>query len=255
MTPIIVTFPVYNRPELLKRVLESWSKVRGVEGVIMEFHCEPSNSGCAALCDAVDFCEKTVWRNPTRLGHALNVLASMNTAFQRTDYAIQALDDFVVSTDILELHDWHRAAYQHDGSVLAMTSGRDVPALPVRRLLKEGRDDDLAAVWRCQLIGANSGFHRHKWEALAARWSEGAANWWGWVNMEWLQSGPGLDVLFPALSRADDIGDYHPSSCFVPDPPQQPYYEVKRARERASGFNRYLEVYGSADRGRLDITD
>lgn len=233
VTPIVVAFPVYNRPDLLRRVLESWSRVRGVENAVMEFHCEPGCAEARELCHAVDFCEKSVFVNPTRLGHHLNVLASMSSAFGRTTYAIQALDDFIVSTDILELHEWHRRNYARDSSVLALTSGRDVPA---------HNRTDLDAVWRCQLIGALSGFHRDKWQKLADRWQEGAANWWEWVNLRWLQSGQGYDVLFPNLSRADDVGDYHPTTCFVADPPPQQYYEVSWARERAHGFTRSIQV-------------
>lgn len=238
MRPVIVAFPVYNRPRLLERVLKSWSRVRGVHDAIFEFHVEPGCDESVQLCEAMDFAEHTVHVNDVRLGHAYNVLKSMTWAFTTTDYAIQALDDFTVSTDILELHNWHRAGFEHDHTVLAMTSGRDVPASPV---------PDLAAVWRCQLIGALSGFHLRKWGMLANRWAEGEANWWGWVNEKWLQSGPRYEVLFPALSRADDIGDHHDSSCFVPDPPPQAYYEVSWARERAIGYQRYVEVLRNAD--------
>lgn len=235
VTPIVIAFPVFNRPELLRRVLESWSRVRGIENAVMEFHCEPGCAEARELCRSADFCRSHLFVNPTRLGHHLNVLSSMNSAFTRTDYAIQALDDFVVSTDILELHQWHRTAYASDPTVLALTSGRDVPA-------QSGAAD---AVWRCQLIGALSGFHRHKWQMLADRWQEGSANWWEWVNLRWLQRPGGYDVLFPALSRADDIGGGGtPSSCFLPDPSPVQYYEVKGSRERARGFTRYVEFVG-----------
>jgi hypothetical protein len=231
VTPIIVAFPVFNRPALLERVLESWSRVRGVERASFQFHVEPGCQESAALCRAVGFAESTTLINPARLGHALNVLASMNTAFRHADYAIQALDDFVVSTDILELHDWHRARYEHDSSVLALTSGRDFAAM----------NPTPHEVWRCKLIGAVSGFHRGKWRMLAERWAEGGANWWAWVNQYWLQEGP-YDVLFPALSRADDIGDYHPTTCFLPDPPPQSYEEVTWAREGGQGYMRTVEI-------------
>jgi hypothetical protein len=233
MSPIVVSFPVYNRPHLLRTVLESWSRVRGIQDAVLEFHCEPGCPEAVRACREVDFTERRVFVNAARLGHALNVLKSMNSAFWEADYAIQALDDFIVSTDILELHAWHRERYRDDPTVLALTSGRDVPA----------PSGGLAGVWRCQLIGANSGFHKAKWEVLASRWTEGAANWWAWVNEYWLQSGQGYDVLFPALSRADDIGDWHPATCFVPDPPPQAYHEMAGIRELATGFTRRVEVY------------
>jgi hypothetical protein len=233
MTPVAVVFPVFNRPHLLDRVLQSWSKVRGVENAVLGFHCEPGCEEAVALCESVDFAARHVYVNAERLGHAENVLRSMDSAFLITDYAIQALDDCLVAADILELHAWHRKNYAADPTVLALTASRDAPA----------PDADLAAVWRCQLIGALSGFHRPKWDMLAGRWHEGTANWWQWVNEHWLQSGPRYDVLFPALSRGEDIGDIHFTSCFASDPPPQAYYEVRQARERACGFARYYEEY------------
>jgi hypothetical protein len=226
--PVVVSFVIWNRPHYLKRVLDGWSKVRGVEDAVLDFHVEPGCDEAAALCEAADFAERHVHVNPERLGHARNVQKSMNWAFHMTDYAIQACEDFLPSSDVLELHAWHRARYRDDPSVLALTSGRDVPA-----------EGGLAAVWRCQLIGALSGFHEHKWDLLDARWKEGLDNWWWWVDSQWCQAG-GWDVLFPALSRADAIAEDH-QSCFVPDPPPQQYHEVQGRRERARGFSRYVE--------------
>lgn len=244
MTPIVVAFPVYNRPHYLKQTLDAWSSVRGIENAVLEFRCEPGCDEAVDLCRAVDFAVSRTSVNKERLGHAGNVLHSMNRAFTATDYAIQAADDFLPSADLLELHSWHRNNYANDSTVLAMTSGRDVPA----------PSGGLAGVWRCQLIGILSGFHRHKWEMLAGRWDEHQVylNWWIWVNTAWLQSGPGYEVLFPALSRAEDIGEFGENplpeswaamrarSSFQADPPLQQYYEVK-SRERAIGLSRWWE--------------
>lgn len=231
MSPVVVAFPVWKRADLLQRTLESWSKVRGVQDAVLEFYCEPGCDESVALCESVDFCTHRVFVNHRRLGHAANVLEAMNNSFCATDYTVLALDDFLVSTDVLELYSWHRDRYRDDPSVLALTAGRDVPA----------PSGGLAGVWRCQLIGACTGFHRDKWQLLARRWGEATdAGWWPWVNREFLQGGPGLDVLFPSFSRADDIGDVHTSTCFIPDPPPQVYYEVK-GREHAQGFYRWWE--------------
>ena len=229
-TPIAVSFVTWNRPEYLRQVLDAWSRVRGIGDAVLEFHCEPGCDKSADLCRAVDFAEARVFVNPYRLGHALNVQKSMNSAFQEADYVIQACEDFVPAADLLELHAWHRDNYRDDPGVLALTAGRDVPA-----------EGGLAAVWRCQLIGALSGFHRHKWGLLDARWHEGLANWWLWVDEQWCQA-DGWDVLFPAISRVDAIAETH-GSCFAADPAPQAYFEVRGKRERARGFDRYVEQY------------
>jgi hypothetical protein len=228
--PVVVSFVVWNRPHYLRRVLDAWSRVRGVDEAVFEFHCEPGCDEAVALCETAGFAEWRVYVNTERLGHARNVQKSMNSAFGFTDYVIQACDDFVPSTDLLELHGWHRDRYAGDPSVLALTAGRDVPA-----------DGGLAAVWRCQLIGALSGFHAHKWAQLDDRWDEGLGNWWEWVDRRWCQAG-GWDVLFPAVSRVGAI-DEEQDSGFAADPPPQQYFEVQGRRERADGFRRYVEVY------------
>jgi len=230
--PITVAFLVCDRPALLWQVLAAWSKVRGVEDARLEFYCEPGSPESVALCEAVDFTERTVTVNPERLGHAWNMHSAMQAAFQRTGYVIQANDDYLPATDLLELHAWHRDYYADDDTVLALTSSRDtIPPF----------FDSLADVWRCGLIGALSGFHQRKWEWLAGRWAEGTANWWQWVNEKWLQSGPCLDVLFPAISRGEDIGDPHPVSFFIADIPPQEYREVTGWRERGYGWQRIIE--------------
>ena len=227
-TPIAVSFVTWNRADRLGRVLDAWSRVRGIGDAVLEFHCEPGCDEVTALCEAVDFAERKVFVNPSRLGHALNVQKSMDSAFRVTDYAIQACDDFVPAADLLELHAWHRARYADDPTVLALTAGRDVPA-----------EGGLAAVWRCQLIGALSGFRRDKWQLLSGRWAEGADNWWWWVDRHWCQEG-GWDVLFPALSRVWAIAE-EPEPSFADDIPPQEYFEVQGKRERADGFQRYVE--------------
>lgn len=241
MTPAAVAFPVWNRPHYLKQVLAAWSEVRGISDAQLEFHCEPGCDEAVSLCEAVDFTSRRVVVNKERLGHAWNVFASMNSAFTVSDYVIQALDDFLPSADLLELHSWHRQKYAADDTVLALRSGTD-----------HQQDGGLPAVWRTQLAGALMGFHRRKWEMLARRWDEGAGNWWMWVNHSWCLPG-GLDILAPAVSRAEDIGEtgsnalpepweiMRARSSFTANPPPQEYREVLGKRER--GFARFVEEY------------
>ena len=232
---IAVAFPVHNRPDLLGRVLDGWAKVRGAQDAVFVFCCEPGCDDAVDLCKAVDWADCHVTVNDGTLGHAWNTFKSMQAAFGLADYAVQANDDYLPATNVLELHAWHRENYLTDGSVLALSASRDVPA----------PDGGFGAVWRCQLIGAMSGFHRHKWAQLAGRWQDGTGNWWRWVNEQWLQSGPCLDVLFPAVSYAKALDEPDAvNACFVPDPPPQDYREVSGWRERARGFTRWYEITG-----------
>lgn len=225
--PIVITVPVFNRPATLRLALGGWSQVRGIENARMEFICEPVCEEAIEECRAFEHCERAVFINPERLGHAANVYRGMATAFQLTDYAIQALDDYFPATDLLEMHTWHRMRYGGDESVLCMRSGTD-----------RKHAGGLAAIWRTQLVGALNGFHRHKWEKIAAHWHQATdEGWWWWVDETWCVGGPHLDVLAPALSRADDLAvSITPPGLFAADPPRQDYYEVTGAVER--GFTR-----------------
>jgi hypothetical protein len=241
LTPIGIAFPVYNRPHYLAPVLEAWKTVRGIGDAYLEFHCEPGCDEAVSLCESADFATASVHVNAERLGHHQNVLKSMNGTFLKTDYAIQALDDFLPSADLLELHDWHRGRYRDDGTVLGLRSGTD-----------RQQDGGLPAVWRTQLVGALTGFHRWKWDLVAAEWRNGAANWWQWINETWCMVA-GWDILAPAVSRAEDIGETGSTplpeswsimkarSSFIADPPPQAYYEVLGKRER--GLARYVEEF------------
>jgi hypothetical protein len=229
VTQLAVTFTVHNRPALLRQALDGWQRVRGIEEALLIFCCEPGCDEAADMCRAVDFAANFTVVNDRRLGHAANTARSMSYAYTSAGYAVAAVEDYVPSAGLLELHQWFRVNYAGDPSVLALSSARDVPA----------PHGGLAGVWRCQLIGALPGFHKAKWELLAARWDEATdAGWWQWVNFSWLQSGPCYDVLFPSVSYAMALDDPAANSCFIPDPPPQDYYEITGQRERADGFTR-----------------
>jgi hypothetical protein len=139
------------------------------------------------------------------------------------------------------LHGWHRDNYKNDETVLALVLGRGLAA-----------PGGLDAVWRSQVMGWIPGFHREKWAKLSHAWMESDSQpggWYHWVDHEWCIK-RGYDILLPAMSRAQDIGEVgsYPlpyefsriqSPSFVPDCPPQEYYEVKGRRER--GLDQHIE--------------
>ena len=230
-----VSLIAWNRPHYLRQVLDAWAKVRGVGDVLFDCWCEPGCEEAVALCESVDYADRRVHVNPVRLGNWRNTQRSMDGSFEVAPYVIQAVDDNVPSADILELHAWHRDNYADDQSVLALAAGRN----------PDPAEGGPAAIWRTQVMGWLPGFQRDRWEMLSARW-DGADHpqrgWWGWISESWCFP-CGLDILRPALSRAQDIGevgskplpysfDMIYSKCFSEDYPPQQFFEVPGKRER-----------------------
>lgn len=240
--PMVVAFTVWNRPHYLRRVLDAWSQVRGISDAVLLFCCEPGCDEAVQMCRDVDFAERQVLVNEERLGATANTKQALDLGCELSDYAILASDDFVPSEDVLELHAWHRDGYRDDPSVLALACWRGIAA-----------DGGPAAVWRTQTIGWLHGFHREKWALLSPVWMESPpGDWYTWIDEAWCR-GRGYDILRPALSRAQDIGEagYQPlpcpfdqiqSQCFSPHYPPQQYYEVKGKRERGH-LETWVEEY------------
>jgi len=230
--PVVVAFTTWNRPHYLERVLDAWSRVRGIGSASLLFSCEPGCREVTEMCEAVTFADWTVTVNECQTGAMLNTRRALDAAFRLSDYAILATDDFLPSTDMLELHAWHRDNYRDDPSVLALVCGRG-----------DAADGGPAAVWRSQVMGWLPGFHAAKWAVLSERWEESArvpGGWYPWIDSRFLLTGE-YDVLLPALSRAQDIGEAGgtgaaPSRCFSEHYPPQEYFEVTGKREHGLDF-------------------
>jgi hypothetical protein len=198
---MIVTFTVTNRPHYLKQALESWSRVRGVGNVALEFHCEPFEE-CVQVCQEVAFAESRVYVNAERLYSQRNTYVALDTAYARADYVVLAEDDMVVSDDILELHQWAAAEYRDDQRTLALVAGRG----------QEARSDDPAAVvpdWR---IGWCWGSWPDRWAYIGPDWCldyqhglQPDREWDTRISNYWCRE-QGHRTLIPALSRVQHIG-------------------------------------------------
>jgi hypothetical protein len=234
---MIVTFTVNNRPHYLAQALQSWSQVRGIGNVRLEFHCEPHDE-CIQICDEVDFAESLLFVNAAQLGSQRNTYVALDTAHQRSDYVVLAEADMIVSDDILELHTWARDTYEYDSRTLALVAGRG----------QEAASDDPAAVvpdWR---IGWCWGSWTDRWDYIGPDWDldwqpggHFAREWDTRISDYWCRE-QGHRTLIPALSRVqhvgveDGINSYKwdaqsherdvASHCFSAHYEPQQYYEV-----------------------------
>jgi hypothetical protein len=217
----VIAFTVCHRPAYLAWVLQSWRDVRGIGDAHLIFRCEPGCDEAVALCEAVDFAERTVIVNPERFGVLGNPWQALNCGFAVADYVILAEEDLIVSTDALEYLTWCRDRYQDNPEVLAVTTHQyaEQPG-GVAGVMPQRFDQDPDPhfwVW---------GTWRDRWEnSLRDDWDfTYRARGWDWrVKDYWLMT-RGMRLMAPCLSRSQHVGRLGGVHC-TPD-----QYETMRSR-------------------------
>lgn len=235
---IAVAFTVScQRQRYLRRALESWARVRGVQDVHLLFSLEPPGAFPVPefqhwACER--FAHVTVEVSPRLLGCSANTRHSMARAFELgADFAVLAEEDMLVSTDILEYFAWAEGQYRCDGRVRVVCGH----ALKCAPSISPGL---VTLVPWFNPLGW--GTWRDRWPGLSAEWDSG-----GWdhaLRMRVVKDG-WLSV-FPVRSRTLHIGEVSTvaghalsqyfyagsiSSCFIPDCAPQEYQEHPRSPE------------------------
>lgn len=124
---IAIMMTAWRRPQYLRRTLESWTKVRGVQDVAT-FHIalDPSDRSDDMLKVIGEFGPRlpiTVHINEQRYGVSENPVESGTDVFIRNPYVnfiVMAEEDLVVSDDVLEYMEWSSAYFSTGHSVLCV---------------------------------------------------------------------------------------------------------------------------------------
>lgn len=235
---IVVAFTVScQRQSYLRRALESWAKVRGVQDAHLLFCLEPPGSFPVPefqrwACE--QFAHVTVEVSPRLLGCSANTRHSMSQAFGLgADFAVLAEEDMEVSTDILEYFAWAEGHYRCDGRVKTVC-GHALRCAPSAT---------------ADLVTLVPWFNPLAWGTWPDRWPELSGEWdsGGWdhalrmrmVKSDWLSA-------FTVRSRALHIGkvstvtghalsqyfyEGSTSSCFIRTCAPQDYREHPRTPE------------------------
>lgn len=234
MSPVI-SFTVCGRPGYLSWVLESWRDVRGIADARLLFLCEPGCDEAVALCEAVDFAERTVTVNKERLGILANPWHALEDGFARSDFVVLGEEDLIVSTDALEYLAWCRDRYRSDPGVLAVTTHQyaaqpgSMPGVMPQRFDQD--PDPHLWVW---------GTWKDRWEGiLRDDWDmDYSYRGWDWHIKDRHLTGRGMRLMAPCLSRSQHVGrlggihctpdqyETMRSRCFVPRVGPQEYGEV-----------------------------
>ena len=194
----MVTFTAWDRPHYMTRVLDSWSRVRGISGALVLFQAEP-HPDMLDLLRSVTFAQTVITVNETRAGCEANTGLALAAGFATgADFVILGEDDGIVTADLLEYMTWAAGRYRDDKDVFAVCTFQDAPPGP----LDEVRRTDwfFPPVW---------GIWRDRWETLKDDWPQGhfeGRSWDWWMIHRMRQAGQ--HVIQPMATRSQQIGEF-----------------------------------------------
>lgn len=214
-TEIMMT--AWRRPQYLRKVLQSWSQVRGIRDVPIKVFLEPSDRQGQMLeliYEAQDWgvLDIGVHENPERLGVLVNPVESAGRMFrENTDlqYLIFAEEDLIVSNDVLEYFRWADKEFRDREDVLIAcahtTEGAKKEASP--------EEVHLGTRFRCWIWST----WRDRWEKVleptwdrnygSAQHERDGAGWDYNIDSRIIPRGDYKTVL-PAASRSQNIGKF-----------------------------------------------
>lgn len=222
----MVTFTAWDRPHYMTRVLDSWSRVRGISGALVLFQAEP-HPDMLDLLRSVTFAQTVITVNETRAGCEANTGKALAAGFATgAPFVIHAEDDVLVSADILEYMAWGAREYEADPRVFGICSYQDHPPGDPAMVRRVGWFYPWA--W---------GTWADRWEQVRGTWParHGPGSWDHYLHGQ--MKTRGQVVIQPAATRCESIGDHgtyqHESmqaqrdrQQFTPGIGPQPYWQA-----------------------------
>jgi hypothetical protein len=217
MARVQILMTAYRRPQYTRKVLESWSRVRGIESVPITIFLEPSDRQ-AQMLDVIKRAQDEgvlnldVQVNERVLGVDVNIAVGAEKLFRENaglDYLIFAEDDLIVSDDVLAYMRWADEQFRDRKDVLVVNAHTDDGA---------AEDADPAEVvlsqrFRCWVWAT----WRDRWEeTLLPTWDYDTSTSeypgdpcdWAWnLDLRVIPRG-GHRTVLPAASRSQNIGKW-----------------------------------------------
>lgn len=208
-----ILFTAWARPEILRRTLESWDKVRGTQDWSWYFSIEPS-----AQLDQVqkiirqfisqnELTFAKIHVNQSQLGVLHHPWVGFETLFKDYgfDFVVRAEDDLCVADDILDYFTWAELTYRDRDDVATIhgyTDGKGVTPHGVHTL--PGFNPWIWGTWRHQW----QSFMRDTWDHDYSTFNEtpGHNSGWDWNLDTRIFPERGLVGVYPKMSRVDNIG-------------------------------------------------
>lgn len=242
----VITFTTSDRPQYLREMLESWSKVEGVGRYRMIANCEPGYrrndseyhlgtsafDECIQMCQEIDFAEVDVRVNTGHYGGPTNQwMAHRRASETDAEWWVIAEEDVIVAPDILDMFETMARRYRgrKDIAWMCATTHRfeNGPQPPSPKGLFHGVVTTLVwAIWR------------DRWPLLDEHWDfeyrlpehvDGGG--WDWNFYGHVMPVHNVHAIKPSYSRTKHIGvtgnhsteEIYPQTltdCFIGDFPE-----------------------------------
>lgn len=206
-----IVLTAYNRPELLRSTLDSWSRVRGIRSWEWIFSVEPSPQLRETLDVITSFSSRNKIVRPDIIVNAqvLGVLehpyVALDSAFRNHEFVVRAEDDLVVADDILEYFSWAAREYRQRSSVATVHGYTDsLSDDPAGVVLAKEFNPWIWGTWWDRW----KGFIGPTWDHDYSTFNEtpGHQSGWDWNLDTRIFPARGLRGIHPRMSRVHNIG-------------------------------------------------
>jgi hypothetical protein len=214
---IAVLMTAWRRPQYLKKTLNSWAAVRGIEDVPITIFLEPSDRQ-ERMMEVIRLAQDgglpnlEVRANPERLGVDVNIAKAAETLFRENEklqYLIFAEEDLLVSTDVLEYFTWCDEQFRDREDVLIVNShtkeGAEEGADPAEVILGQRFRCWVWASWRGKWNDVL--FPTWDWNISTSEYPGDPCDWAWNLDLRVIPRG-GFRTVLPAASRSQNIGKF-----------------------------------------------
>lgn len=199
-----IVFTLYQRPFYTRRVLEAWSKVRGLKDWTVHFYIDPSNQSEAQISIASEFLESNKLSGYIEVNRLhMGVLRAPYWALSQTfdslfEYVVLAEEDVEVGNDVLE----YMLAAQEYSDIACAWSDEDAAEdeMQIRPWFNPWCWGTDAETWNTRL--------KPTWDLdYSTGDSRGPGGWDCNIGLR-LVNDTDLKVMFPRVARARHIGQH-----------------------------------------------
>lgn len=195
-----ISLTVSNRPEYLKKFLDTLRKCHYINEYELIIGLEPICMESWRICKSIDFIPTKIIYNEKKLGVKENPYRLLNHIFQFSEFNIYLEEDIILSEDAISICEWYWNSKLYNEFVclnLHNYWSLDPNANP-KKVKIIPPEDFIAFGWAMDKLQWNNTFS--KWWYLTGRG-------WDWVIRTCLSQNK-KTIIAPEFSRCNHIGEF-----------------------------------------------